>query len=81
MSSSTLAPNPFRTFTAPRPPASTSTTLTSLLAQANSLSHAADARGYDAELPQIRFGMDEIERMSESVAGRGKGKKTSRGEG
>jgi nuclear pore complex protein Nup93 len=65
------------TSSAPRPPASTSTTLNSLLAQAQSLNRAE----LDAELPQIRFGIDEIERMSEAVAGRGKGRKVHPGEG
>lgn len=57
-----------------RPP--TASTLSSLLAQANSLNQAE----HDAELPQIRLGIDEIERMSENVGGRGK-KKAVRGEG
>ncbi|WVQ85347.1 hypothetical protein IAT38_007512 [Cryptococcus sp. DSM 104549] len=50
--------------------------LSSLLAQANSLNKA----DYDSELPQIRFGIDDIERMSEAVAGRGKRTKGDRGE-
>lgn len=58
-----------------RPPASS--TLTSLLAQANSLNDV----DHDPELPQIRFGIDEIERMSEAVAGRGKRSKAVNGEG
>ncbi|WWC58422.1 uncharacterized protein I303_100962 [Kwoniella dejecticola CBS 10117] len=61
--------------TSARPPANT--TLSSLLAQANSLNEVE----YDSELPQIRFGIDDIERMSESVAGRGKKGKNERGEG
>ncbi|ODN84353.1 hypothetical protein L202_00321 [Cryptococcus amylolentus CBS 6039] len=55
------------------PPASA---LSSLLAQANSLNEA----DHDSELPQIRFGIDDIERMSEAVAGRGKRAKGDRGE-
>ncbi|ORY20676.1 Nup93/Nic96-domain-containing protein [Naematelia encephala] len=51
---------------AAKPP--TSSTLTSLLAQANSLNHVDQ----DTELPQLRYGIEEIERMSESVAGKGK---------
>ena len=54
-----------------------SSTLSALLAQANSLNNAER----DPELPQIRLGMDEIERMSEAVAGRGKKGKSTRGEG
>ena len=54
-----------------------SSTLSSLLAQANSLNHAER----DPELPQIRFGIDEIERMSKAVAGRGKKGRPLRGEG
>nr|XP_031861265.1 uncharacterized protein CI109_003235 [Kwoniella shandongensis]KAA5528337.1 hypothetical protein CI109_003235 [Kwoniella shandongensis] len=61
--------------TSVRAPAAT--TLSSLLAQANSLNEV----DYDSELPQIRFGIDDIERMSESVAGRGKRGKNDRGEG
>ncbi|WWC66561.1 uncharacterized protein I206_100464 [Kwoniella pini CBS 10737] len=61
--------------TSSRPPANT--TLSSLLAQANSLNEVE----YDSELPQIRFGIDDIERMSETVAGRGKKGKNERGEG
>lgn len=56
---------------------SASSTLSSLLAQANSLNNAER----DPELPQIRLGIDEIERMSEAVAGRGKRGKSTRGEG
>lgn len=48
--------------------APTSSTLSSLVAKANALNDA----DHDPELPQIRFGIDEIERMSEQVAGRGK---------
>ncbi|KAK4687416.1 nuclear pore complex protein Nup93, partial [Tremellales sp. Uapishka_1] len=59
-----------------RPQAPTS--LSSLLVQANSLNEI----DHDPELPQIRFGIDEIERMSEVVAGKGrKGKGGIRGEG
>jgi len=59
-----------------RPPASA--TLSSLLAQANSL----NTNERDSELPQIRFGLDEIERMSENVVGKGKQKgRADRGEG
>ena len=58
-----------------KPPASS--TLSSLLAQANNLNNAER----DPELPQIRFGIDEIERMSEAVAGRGKKGRPTRGEG
>ncbi|WVQ97122.1 hypothetical protein IAU59_004232 [Kwoniella sp. CBS 9459] len=61
--------------TSARPPAAT--TLSSLLAQANSLNEVE----YDSELPQIRFGIDDIERMSEAVAGRGKRTKNEKGEG
>ncbi|WRT63978.1 uncharacterized protein IL334_000905 [Kwoniella shivajii] len=61
--------------TSARPPATS--TLSSLLAQANSLNEV----DYDSELPQIRFGIDDIERMSEAVAGRGKKSKNERGEG
>ena len=50
--------------------------LSSLLAQANSLNEV----DYDSELPQIRFGIDDIERMSEAVAGRGKRAKSEKGE-
>ncbi len=57
-------------FNTSKPP--TSSTLSSLLAQANSLNHAER----DPELPQIRFGIEEIERMSEAVAGRGKRRAT-----
>jgi nuclear pore complex protein Nup93 len=57
-----------------KPPPSTS--LSSLLAQANSLNHVER----DTELPQIRFGIDEIERMSGAVAGKGK-RRVDRGEG
>lgn len=56
------------------PPA---TSFSSLLAQANSLNHVER----NSELPQIRFGIDEIERMSGAVAGKGKGRKIDRGEG
>lgn len=59
---------------ATRPPAASA--LSSLLAQANSLNEA----DYDSELPQIRFGIDDIERMSEVVAGRGKRVKSEKGE-
>lgn len=59
---------------ATRPPAASA--LSSLLAQANSLNEA----DYDSELPQIRFGIDDIERMSEVVAGRGKRIKSEKGE-
>ncbi|EIW72690.1 hypothetical protein TREMEDRAFT_70789 [Tremella mesenterica DSM 1558] len=52
-------------------------TLSSLLAQANSLNDT----DMDTELPQIRLGLDEIERMSESVAGRGKKVKQNNGQG
>ncbi|KAL1407707.1 nuclear pore complex subunit [Vanrija albida] len=52
--------------TSGRPPANS--TLTSLLARANSL----NAVDHDPELPQIRLGIDELERMSEVAAGRGK---------
>lgn len=58
---------------AARASAPTTSTLSSLLAKANALNEA----DHDPELPQIRFGMDEIERMSEVVAGRGKRAKTS----
>lgn len=58
-----------------RPPASS--TLSSLLAKAQSLNDV----DHDPELPQIRFGIDEIERMSEVVAGKGKRAKTANGEG
>ncbi|WWC86091.1 uncharacterized protein L201_000962 [Kwoniella dendrophila CBS 6074] len=61
--------------TSSRPPANT--TLSSLLAQANSLNEV----DYDSELPQIRFGIDDIERMSEAAAGRGKKGKNEKGEG
>ncbi|WVQ62366.1 uncharacterized protein L199_000506 [Kwoniella botswanensis] len=61
--------------TSARPPANT--TLSSLLAQANSLNEV----DYDSELPQIRFGIDDIERMSEAVAGRGKKGRNEKGEG
>ncbi|WVR05746.1 hypothetical protein IAU60_002771 [Kwoniella sp. DSM 27419] len=61
--------------TSARAPAATS--LSSLLAQANSLNEVE----HDSELPQIRFGIDDIERMSEAVAGRGKRTKNERGEG
>nr|ODN86462.1 nuclear pore complex protein Nup93 [Cryptococcus depauperatus CBS 7841] len=57
-----------------RPPAATA--LSSLLAKANSL-HETD---YDSELPQIRFGIDDIERMSETIAGKGKRIKGEKGE-
>ncbi|ORX34270.1 Nup93/Nic96-domain-containing protein [Kockovaella imperatae] len=50
---------------------------TSLLAQANSLNDA----GASNELPQLRFGLGEIEQMSESVASRGKRGKSRQGEG
>jgi len=50
----------------------TTNVLSSLLAKANALNDA----DHDPELPQIRFGIDEIERMSEQVAGRGKRAKT-----
>ena len=67
------------------PTASTSTrpppapiNFTSLLAQANSLN---DAGGGDGELPQIRFGLSEIEQMSEAVAGRNRKGKARPGEG
>lgn len=59
---------------AARPPAASA--LSSLLAQANSLNEV----DYDSELPQIRFGIDDIERMSEAVAGRGKRAKSEKGE-
>lgn len=49
----------------------------SLVAQANSLSNV----DHDPELPQIRFGIDEIERMSEVAASRGKRSKALQGEG
>lgn len=52
--------------TSGRPPASS--TLSSLLAKANSL----NAVDHDPELPQIRLGIDELERMSEVAAGRGR---------
>lgn len=58
-----------------RPPATT--TLSSLLAKANSLNNV----DHDPELPQIRFGIDEIERMSEAAAGKGKRSKALNGEG
>lgn len=58
-----------------KPP--TSSTLSALLAQANTLNDI----DHDPELPQIRFGMEEIERMSEAVAGRGKRGKGKDGEG
>ncbi|KAL7423797.1 nuclear pore complex subunit [Cryptotrichosporon argae] len=51
-------------------------TLSSLLAKANSLN-----TDVDPELPAIRLGIDEIERMSEAVAGRGRRAKSARGEG
>ncbi len=55
----------------------TVTSLSNLLAQANNLNN----QDHDPELPQIRFGIDEIERMSEVVAGRGKRIKAGRAEG
>lgn len=89
---------------APRAPQSTSNTLSSLLAQANSLSNSqghagaapaasafgqagaqgsSSASGFtmDTDLPQIRFGIDEIERMSETVGGKRTRGLGSRGEG
>lgn len=65
--------DPFSSSSAKPPPSSS---LSSLLAQANSLNHV----GRDSELPQIRFGIDEIERMSGVVGGKGK-RKGDRGEG
>lgn len=58
-----------------RPP--TGSTLTSLLARANALNDV----DYDPELPQIRFGIDEIERMSEHAANKGKRVRGTNGEG
>ncbi|BEJ15888.1 hypothetical protein CspHIS471_0504930 [Cutaneotrichosporon sp. HIS471] len=58
-----------------RPPATA--TLSSILAKANSLNNV----DYDPELPQIRFNIDEIERMSEAAAGKGKRSKATIAEG
>jgi nuclear pore complex protein Nup93 len=58
-----------------RPPATA--TLSSILAKANSLNNV----DYDPELPQIRFNIDEIERMSEVAAGKGKRSKATPAEG
>lgn len=58
-----------------RPPATA--TLSSILAKANSLNTV----DYDPELPQIRFNIDEIERMSEVAAGKGKRSKATNAEG
>ncbi|GMK55571.1 hypothetical protein CspeluHIS016_0206270 [Cutaneotrichosporon spelunceum] len=58
-----------------RPPATA--TLSSILAKANSLNNV----DYDPELPQIRFNIDDIERMSEVAAGKGKRSKATAAEG
>jgi len=60
-----------------QPPVSTSSAFSSLLAQANSLNRA----DLDPELPQIKYGIDEIERMSENMAGRGKRGRQTHGGG
>ena len=46
--------------------------LSTLLLQANGLS-----RNVESELPQLRYGLDEIERLSENIAGKSKRGKQS----
>jgi hypothetical protein len=62
--------------------ASTPTNFSGLLARSEALGSNPLLRdGRDqSELPQIHYGIGEIERQSESVAGRGK-RKAARGEG
>lgn len=89
MFNSTSNNNTFQASTSgPQRPGTPNSSLAAILAQANALpsnggaAGGASAGGMGFDLPQIRLGMNEIERMSDSVAGRGKGfKGRSRGEG
>lgn len=87
MYSSTSNNSPFGASTSGQPRQNPTSAFANILAQANSLSNnggpagGASASGMVSDLPQIRLGIDEIERMSEGVAGRGKGRKGRNGEG
>lgn len=62
--------------------ASTPTNFTGLLARSEALgaNNSNQDSGNSSELPQIHYGIGEIERQSEMVAGKGK-RKAVRGEG